>query len=489
MHSLNNNKYYFGVIILIFFFTPCEYPQDDFISTANTKFYLGNSEFYFMGFGVYYLQWMAADSSTLYIVDDVFKVAKQFGIKVIRTWGFNSNSDSTKHSTIRYEPYKFKEDGLKALDYVIYKAKQYEVNLVLTLENNFNDFGGISQYIDWANNLLTPKTGKVYEHNDFFTDDSIKNWYKYYVNTILNRRNIYTAMRYKDEPIIFSFELINEAANTGFDVNIVTGWYKEMADYFKSIDSNHLLATGEIGYDIHRDYYSDWDFFYNSSQFLFNGFKGTSFVGNTSLKKIDYSSFHLYPDSWGFEPLAGNTWINDHVDITDNFNKPALLGEFGLVNEKLKNYKIYFETIRNTPTKSTIIWDYLHPDLMHIADKFAFNEVQNPELIELFKEHIQLLDKDTVKTNTVTYILYQNYPNPFNPTTTIQYTLMKTEYVKIELFNSLGELIQIVEKGVKEAGTYKLFLSFNNNLLSSGIYFYRIKAGDFIQTKKMILLK
>ncbi|MCH7724491.1 MAG: T9SS type A sorting domain-containing protein [Bacteroidetes bacterium] len=442
-----------------------------------------------MGFGVYYLQWMAADSSTRYIVDNVFKVAKQFGIKVIRTWGFNSNSDSTKHSTIRYEPYKFKEDGLKALDYVIYKAKQYEVNLVLTLENNFNDFGGISQYIDWANNLLTPKTGKVYEHNDFFTDDSIKNWYKYYVNTILNRRNIYTAMRYKDEPIIFSFELINEAANTGFDVNIVTGWYKEMADYFKSIDSNHLLATGEIGYDIHRDYYSDWDFFYNSSQFLFNGFKGTSFVGNTSLKKIDYSSFHLYPDSWEFEPLAGNTWINDHVDITDNFNKPALLGEFGLVNEKLKNYKIYFETIRNTPTKSTIIWDYLHPDLMHIADKFAFNEVQNPELIELFKEHIQLLDKDTVKTNTVTYILYQNYPNPFNPTTTIQYTLMKTEYVKIELFNSLGELIQIVEKGVKEAGTYKLFLSFNNNLLSSGIYFYRIKAGDFVETKKMILLK
>jgi len=489
MHSLNNNKYYFGVIILIFFITPCEYPQEDFIFSTNAKFYLGNSEFCFLGFGVYYLQWMAADSSTRYIVDDVFKVAKQLGIKVIRTWGFNSGSDPTKPSTIRYEPYELKEDGLKALDYVIYKAKQYEVNLVLTLENNFSDFGGINQYIDWANQLLTPKTGKVYEHNDFFTDDSIKNWYKYYVNTILNRRNIYTTESYKDEPIIFSFELINEAANTGFDVNIVNGWYKEMADYFKSIDSNHLLTTGEIGYDIHRDFYSDWDFFYNSSQFLFNGHKGTSFVENTSLEKIDYSSFHLYPDAWGFEPLAGNTWINDHVDITDNFNKPALLGEFGLVNEKFKNYKIYFETIRNTSTKSTIIWDYLHPDLMHIADKFAFNEVQNPELIELFKEHIQLLDKDSVKTNEVKYILYQNYPNPFNPTTTIQYTLMKTEYVKIELFNSLGELIRVVEEGVKEAGTYKLYLSFNNLLLTSGIYFYRIRAGDFIETKKMVLMK
>lgn len=131
----------------------------------------------------------------------------------------------------------------------------------------------------------------------------------------------------------------------------------------------------------------------------------------------------------------------------------------------------------------------MHPDLMHIADKYAFNEVQNPELIELFKEHIQLLDKDSLKTNEVTYILNQNYPNPFNPTTTIQYTLVKTEYVKMELFNSLGELIQIVEEGVKEAGTYKLYLSFNNLLLTSGIYFYRIRAGDFVGTKKMILLK
>ncbi len=477
------------IIILVFFITPCEYPQEDFIFSANTKFYLGNSEFCFLGFGVYYLQWMAADSSTRYIVDDVFKIATQLGIKVIRTWGFNSNSDSTRQSTIRYRPYKLKEDGLRALDYVIYKAKQYEVNLVVTFENNFSDFGGVKQYIDWANQILTPKTGNVYEHNDFFIDDSIKSWYKYYVNTILNRENVYTSTRYRDESIIFSFELINEASNTGFDVNIAKEWYGEMSDYFKSIDSNHLLTTGEIGYDIHKDYYSDWDFFYNSSQFLFNGYKGTSFVENTSLEKIDYSSFHLYPDAWGFESLAGNTWISDHVDITNNFNKPALLGEFGVVNEKVKTYKNYLETIRNTPSKSTIVWNYVHPDLMYIADKYAFNEVQNPDLVELFKEHIHFLEKDSVISNKTNYILYQNHPNPFNPTTTIKYTLMKPEYVKMELFNCLGELIQIIEKGVKAAGTHKLFLSFDNYLLTSGVYFYRLQAANFVETKKMILLK
>ncbi len=71
------------------------YPQEYFISSGNYKFYQGNSEFYFLGFGVYYLQWMAADSSTKYIVDNVFREAHDIGVKVLRTWAFHSDSDST----------------------------------------------------------------------------------------------------------------------------------------------------------------------------------------------------------------------------------------------------------------------------------------------------------------------------------------------------------------------------------------------------------
>ena len=442
-----------------------------------------------MGFSAYYLQWISADTSKKYIVDNTFRLAKEKSIKVIRTWGFNSGSDSTTQSIIRYDPYKIKEDGMKSLDYVVYKAKQYGVHLILTLENNFSDYGGVNQYILWANKLLKPETGRNYTRADFFTDDSIKSWYKYYVQLILNRTNTYTGIKYKDEPIIFSFELINEASNQGSSVNIIKEWYKEAAEFFKSIDKNHLLTTGETGYDIHKEFYSDPDFFYNSSYFLFNGIKGTSFVENTSIENVDYSSFHLYPNSWGFESLAGNTWINDHTSISSNYNKPALLGEFGVINEKVKSYKTYFETIRNTPSKSTILWDYMPPELMYIADDYAFNEIQNPDLFELFKNHIQLLEKDTVILNDKDFILYQNYPNPFNPSTTIQYVLKKPEYVKVELYNSLGELIKTIYKGIKEAGTYKLFLSFDNSLLSSGVYFYRLHAGDFLETKKMVLLK
>jgi hypothetical protein len=242
--------------------------------------------------------------------------------------------------------------------------------------------------------------------------------------------------------------------------------------------------------------YSDPDFYYNSSYFLFNGSKGTSYVENSAINNIDYASFHLYPDSWNFEPLAGNTWINDHIDISGTYQKAALLGEFGVVKEKVKNYRIYFTTLKSTPSRSAIIWNYIHPDLMNIADKYAFNEVQNPDLFNLFKEHIRHLYESSIITDNNYFMLYQNYPNPFNPSTTIQYTLSVDAFIKAELFNSLGERIKVIAEGPKKAGTYRLFLSFDNYLLSSGVYFYRLSAvaadgrsGNFKETRKMILLK
>ncbi|HSD63642.1 MAG TPA: T9SS type A sorting domain-containing protein [Ignavibacteriaceae bacterium] len=477
------------ILLLLIFSALSVFPQNSFISCKENRFYNVNSDYYFLGFSAYYLQWMASDSSKQYIVDDVFKIAYQTGIGVIRTWGFNSGSDSLKQSVIRYSPYGLNERGLKALDYVVYQAKMHNIKVILTLENNFQDFGGIDQYVSWAHRYLKPNTGKTYKHDDFFTDDSLKNWYKFYVSTILNRINTLTGIRYKEEPIIFSFELMNEASDTGFPVSHIKNWYMEMSCYFKSIDSNHLLTTGEIGYDFHKEEYSDVDMFYNSSYFLFNGYKGTSFVENTSINDIDYSSFHMYPDAWNFEYLAGNTWINDHNNISNGYIKPALLGEFGVINEKVKNYKIYLQTVRDSPSKSAIIWDYVHPDLMNIADKYAFNEVNDPGLFDLLKNHLNLLIQDSLVKIINDFNLYQNYPNPFNPSTTIQYSLKKTALVKIELYNSLGQLIKIIENGIRKAGSYRLYLSFDNNLLGSGVYFYRMQAGNFAETKKMILLK
>ena len=90
------------------------------------------------------------------------------------------------------------------------------------------------------------------------------------------------------------------------------------------------------------------------------------------------------------------------------------------------------------------------------------------------------------------YTLSQNYPNPFNPVTTIKYQLPFTSDVKLLIYNLLGQEVFRLERFSQQAGEYLVRWDGRNmqgSELSSGIYFYRLQAGDFIQTKKMVLLK
>ncbi len=85
------------------------------------------------------------------------------------------------------------------------------------------------------------------------------------------------------------------------------------------------------------------------------------------------------------------------------------------------------------------------------------------------------------------YRLSQNYPNPFNPTTTIKYSVPKLSFVTIKIYDVLGSEVAVIVNEENLAGFYDV--DFNAANLPSGVYFYRIQAGDFIQTKKMLLLK
>lgn len=85
------------------------------------------------------------------------------------------------------------------------------------------------------------------------------------------------------------------------------------------------------------------------------------------------------------------------------------------------------------------------------------------------------------------YMLVQNYPNPFNPSTTISFSLPEETFVKLEVYNSIGENISTLVSENLIAGNYKYEWSANE--FSTGIYFYKITSGNFAETKKMILLK
>jgi hypothetical protein len=85
------------------------------------------------------------------------------------------------------------------------------------------------------------------------------------------------------------------------------------------------------------------------------------------------------------------------------------------------------------------------------------------------------------------FALMQNYPNPFNPTTTINYNLPMQAMVEVSIYNALGERVSTLVNEIKEAGRHTV--EFNAVGYSSGIYFYQIKANDYVSVKKMILMK
>jgi hypothetical protein len=84
-------------------------------------------------------------------------------------------------------------------------------------------------------------------------------------------------------------------------------------------------------------------------------------------------------------------------------------------------------------------------------------------------------------------LLEQNYPNPFNPVTTIGFGVQNKSNVRITILNTIGEEVAILLNEEREAGYHQV--EFNAVNFPSGVYFYRIQSGDFVQTRKMILIK
>jgi hypothetical protein len=93
----------------------------------------------------------------------------------------------------------------------------------------------------------------------------------------------------------------------------------------------------------------------------------------------------------------------------------------------------------------------------------------------------------TLNVSDLSYKLDQNYPNPFNPSTTINYTIPKQDYVEITIYNIFGEEVARLVNEVKESGTHSIL--FNAENLASGMYYYKIETESYVATKKLLLLK
>ena len=95
---------------------------------------------------------------------------------------------------------------------------------------------------------------------------------------------------------------------------------------------------------------------------------------------------------------------------------------------------------------------------------------------------------DEQKTESLrSFQLYQNYPNPFNPRTKLKYQIPELRFVTLTVYDILGNEIETLINEEKASGTYQI--EFDASALTSGIYFYKLQAGSFVETKKMVLMK
>ncbi len=122
--------------------------------------------------------------------------------------------------------------------------------------------------------------------------------------------------------------------------------------------------------------------------------------------------------------------------------------------------------------------------MVYGIDRWGLSAV---DTIYVTVKEVTTLEDIATRSLPTEFSLQQNYPNPFNPTTTIRYALPRTANVTIEVFNGLGQKVAALTEGTKEAGYHTI--QFDGRSLSSGMYFYRMQAGDFHQIKRMILVK
>ncbi|KAL2345591.1 hypothetical protein Fmac_006876 [Flemingia macrophylla] len=133
----------------------------------------------------------------------------------------------------------------KGLNFVISEAGKNGVRLILSLVNNWNDYGGKKKYVEWARE----RGQNLNNDDDFYTNPVVKQYYKNHVNTVLTRKNTITGILYKDDQTIFAWELMNEPRCQSDPSGIsLQNWVREMAAYVKSTDKKHLLQAGLEGF-------------------------------------------------------------------------------------------------------------------------------------------------------------------------------------------------------------------------------------------------
>ena len=262
---------------------------------------------------------------------------KELGINNLRILGASEGSQfNTVRPSLQPDSGKYNEELLQGLDFLLAEMGKRKMYAVIFLNNYWVWSGGMAQYVAWNEGVSVPNPFREPYDWDafmrfsarFYTYENAKRQFRQYVKTLINRTNIFTGQKYKDDPTIMSWQLANEPRPGGGDwgtanFDVFRQWIAETAAYIKSLDPNHLVSTGNEGLGG-----SMW------SQELY--------LDIHQLENIDYMTFHLWILNWNwYNPLKPTetysqaeeralNYIREHIAFANWLGKPLVLSEFGI---------------------------------------------------------------------------------------------------------------------------------------------------------------
>ncbi|AZQ63963.1 T9SS type A sorting domain-containing protein [Flammeovirga pectinis] len=333
------------------------YAQDTLFMRNNQN---GSTEpYYFSGTNNYYMMYKSMD-----MAKDILDGMVCLNQKVVRMWFFMDGEKVHDGYSFQSAPYTYNEAGYQHMDSIMAELEKRDLKCIPVFVNYWSDFGGMQQYANWTGGAAT----------DFYTNSEMKNIYKGYVDSWLERTNTVTGRKYADDPTVFSWQLTNEARSTSATVGAYVNWADEMSTYIKSKDPYHMVSMGDEGlfnysYDEVSQINAEREA--NGKDLLtqdwqYAGGQG-DWIGLINLPNIDFGTIHNYAtDNWSKDLEWGKIWTAYHVEVAHGLNKPCIMEEYDKAytgtwdltkdQERAEVMKAYTDIINETNMAGDCSW-------------------------------------------------------------------------------------------------------------------------------------
>ncbi|MBI9058083.1 MAG: cellulase family glycosylhydrolase [Labilibaculum sp.] len=334
-------------IVIAVLFMSCQFVDSEkyivvkdgeFIKNGQAYKYIGTNFWYGMNLGAYDQERLIRELDRL----------NELGVKNLRLMAAsegNADAEWRLQPCLQTSPGVFNEELLKGLDFLLDEMSKRDMVGVMCLNNFWPWSGGMSQYVSWANNneaIPFPPPAKdgdwrTYQEYtaQFYANKKALEYFNKLLAKVVERKNSVNGLAYKEDPTIMAWQLANEPEGMNKE-EAYRNWLHETAKFIKSMDENHLVSIGsegntpfpQTGNDFEKDHDSEY---------------------------IDYCTFHLWIQNWGFyDPLQpeesykkaivmADKYIKEHFDIANKLNKPVVLEEFG-ISRDLNSYETKAKT-------------------------------------------------------------------------------------------------------------------------------------------------